>query len=75
MIHLVGSFENCCPLFQEMPAFLGSDEYHNVTDGKATVFQPAYKTELDTYTWFSENPKHMGALIKYIAMEQTVGGR
>ncbi len=58
-----------------MPAFLRRSEYQDVTDGKATVFQPAYKTDLDTYTWFSKNPEHRGALIKYMAMEQTVRGR
>ena len=58
-----------------MPAFLRSNEYQDVTDEKATVFQPAYKTELDTYTWFSKNPEHRRALIKYMAMEQTVRGR
>ncbi|ORY56608.1 S-adenosyl-L-methionine-dependent methyltransferase [Pseudomassariella vexata] len=68
-------FENCCPLFQEMPAFLRNNNYQDVTDGKATVFQPAYKTDLDTYTWFSHNPEHRSALIKYMAMEQTVRGR
>lgn len=58
-----------------MPAFLRSTEYQDVTDGKATVFQPAYKTDMDTYTWFSKNPEQRGALIKYMAMEQTVRGR
>jgi demethylsterigmatocystin 6-O-methyltransferase len=39
------------------------------------VFQLAYKTDLDTYTWFSQNPKHLAALIKYMALEQNVRGR
>ncbi|ROV89818.1 hypothetical protein VMCG_09489 [Cytospora schulzeri] len=68
-------FENCSPLFQEMPAFLRHNNYQDVTDGKATIFQPAYKTNLDTYTWFSQNPEHREALIKYMAMEQTTRGR
>jgi demethylsterigmatocystin 6-O-methyltransferase len=69
------SFENCGPLFQEMPTFLRANRYQDVTDGKNTVFQPAYNTDLDTYAWFSQNPLQMGALIKYMAMEQTVRGR
>lgn len=58
-----------------MPAFLRNNKYQDVTDGKVTIFQPAYKTDLDTYTWFSQNPEHRGALIKYMGMEQTVRGR
>lgn len=55
-----------------MPAFLRNNGYQDVTDGKATVFPPAYKTDLDTYTWFSKNHAHREALIRYMAMEQTV---
>lgn len=58
-----------------MPAFLRANKYQDVTDGKNTVFQPAYNTDLDTYTWFSQNPLQMGALISYMAMEQAVRGR
>ncbi|KAH4836673.1 hypothetical protein HBH60_024650 [Parastagonospora nodorum] len=68
-------FENCGPLFQEMPAFLRSKKYQDITDGQNTVFQPAYNTDLDTNEWFSQNPLHMGARIKYMAMEQAVRGR
>ncbi|KAI3322972.1 S-adenosyl-L-methionine-dependent methyltransferase [Xylariaceae sp. AK1471] len=68
-------FENCCPLFQEMPAFLRNNNFQDVTDGNATVFQPAYKTDLDTYTWFSHNPEHREALVKYMATEQNIRGR
>ena len=69
------SFENCGPLFQEMPAFLRKNNYQDVTDGKATVFQPAYNTELDTYTYFSQHPENLKALIKYMGLEQGVRGR
>ena len=62
-------------MFQELPAFLRRNNYQDVTDGKATVFQPAYNTDLDTYTWFSEHPENRAALIKYMAMEQKVRGR
>ncbi len=58
-----------------MPAFLRSTEYQNVIDEKATVFQLAYKIDMNTYTWFSKNSENRGALIKYMAMEQTVRGR
>lgn len=58
-----------------MPAFLRNNNYQDITDGKATVFQPAYKTDLETYTWFSQHPENRAALIKYMAMEQTVRGR
>ncbi|KAH8703677.1 S-adenosyl-L-methionine-dependent methyltransferase [Talaromyces proteolyticus] len=68
-------FENCGPLFQEMPAFLRKNNYQDVTDGKATVFQPAYNTELDTYAYFSQHPENMQALIKYMGLEQGVRGR
>lgn len=57
-----------------MPAFLLNNNYQDVTDGEATVFQLAYKTDLDTYTWFSQNPKNLAALIKYMALEQNVRG-
>lgn len=69
------SFENCGPLFQEMPAFLRKNSYQDVTDGKACVFQPAYRTELDTYTYFSQHPENLKALIKYMGLEQDVRGR
>ena len=69
------SFENCGPLFQEMPAFLRKINYQDVTDGKATVFQPAYNTELDTYTYFSQHPENLKSLIKYMGLEQGVRGR
>ncbi|KAL5376259.1 hypothetical protein DPSP01_010611 [Paraphaeosphaeria sporulosa] len=68
-------FENCGPLFQEMPAFLRKNNYQDVTDGKATVFQPAYHTELDTYTYFSQHPDNLTALIKYMGLERDVRGR
>ncbi|KAF2173539.1 hypothetical protein M409DRAFT_61909 [Zasmidium cellare ATCC 36951] len=68
-------FENCSPLFQEMPAFLSSKKYGDITDGKDTVFQPAYGTHLDTYSWFAQNEINKDALIKYMAMEQSVRGR
>jgi len=58
-----------------MPAFLRKKNYQDVTDGNDTVFQPAYNTTLDTYAWFAQNPLQMGALIKYMGMEQTVRGR
>lgn len=70
----LNSFENCSPLFQELPAFLRGNNYQDVTDGKATVFQPAYNTDLDTYTWFEQHPENRAALIKYMAMEQKVRG-
>ncbi|KAF4943243.1 hypothetical protein F66182_18785, partial [Fusarium sp. NRRL 66182] len=69
------SFENCGPLFQEMPAFLRKNKYQNVTDRKATIFQPAYNTDLDTYTYFSQHPENLQALIKYMGLEQDVRGR
>ena len=69
------SFENCGPLFQEMPAFLRKNKYQNVTDGKATIFQSAYNTDLDTYTYFSQHPENLQALIKYMGLEQDVRGR
>lgn len=58
-----------------MPAFLRKNSYQDVTDGKATIFQPAYHTELDTYTYFSQNPENLTALIKYMGLEQDVRGR
>lgn len=69
------SFENCAPLFQHMPAFLHSNHYDDVTDGTNTVFQKAYQTSLDTYSWFSEHPENKKALIDYMAMEQSVRSR
>lgn len=69
------SFENGGPLFQELPAFLRKHEFQDVTDGKACVFQPAFNTELDTYTYFSQHPENMTALIKYMGLEQDVRGR
>ncbi|KAK7739363.1 hypothetical protein SLS63_001706 [Diaporthe eres] len=68
-------FENCSPLFQEMPAFLRRTSYQDVTDAKDTVFQPAYKTDLDTYSWFSQNLAHKVALIKYMGLEENTRGR
>lgn len=58
-----------------MPAFLRNNGYEDVTDGKATVFQSAYKTDLDTYTWLTQNHENREALIKYMGMEQRIRGR
>lgn len=58
-----------------MPAFLRRTSYQDVTDAKATVFQPAYKTDLDTYTWFSQNLADKVALIKYMGLEENTRGR
>lgn len=69
------SFQNCSPLFQELPAFLRKTNYQNVTDGTATVFQPAYHTDHDTYTWFSQNPIHRASLIRYMGLEEKNRGR
>lgn len=70
----VPSFENCIPLFQEMPAFLRSTGYQDVTDAKATVFQSAHETDLDACTWFSQNPAHKVALTKYMDLEENMRG-
>ncbi|KAI8630255.1 S-adenosyl-L-methionine-dependent methyltransferase [Xylariaceae sp. FL1651] len=67
-------FENCGPLFQEMPRFLHKNDYQDVTDGNATVFQTAYKTDKNTYEWFSQHPEHKAALVRFMAMEQAVRG-
>lgn len=58
-----------------MPAFLRKTSYQDVTDAKATVFQPAYDTNLDTYAWFSENSENKAALIKYMGLEEKTRGR
>lgn len=58
-----------------MPGFLRQNNYQDVTDSKATVFQPAHKTDLDSYTWFSQNPQHLVPLINYMAVEQNNRGR
>ena len=58
-----------------MPAFLRKHKFEDVTDGKACVFQPAYHTDLDTYTYFSQHPENLTALIKYMGLEQDVRGR
>lgn len=58
-----------------MPSFLHRTNYQDVTDAKATVFQSAFKTDLDTHTWFSQNPAHKVALIEYIGLEENVRGR
>ncbi|KAI0438314.1 S-adenosyl-L-methionine-dependent methyltransferase [Xylaria telfairii] len=68
-------FLNCSPLFQEMPAFLGAHNYQDVTDGNSTVFQKAYRTDMDTYQWFSQHPEHKMALIRFMGMEQAIRGR
>jgi len=66
------SFQNCGPLFQKMPEFLRTRDYQDITDEKATVFQPAYNTELDPYTYFSRHPDNLKALVEYMALEQSV---
>ncbi|KAI9702721.1 MAG: hypothetical protein M1820_006105 [Bogoriella megaspora] len=68
-------FENGIPLFYEMPKFLGNNNYQDVTDGKSTVFQSAYKTDLDAYEWFPKNPEQRNALIQYMAVQGKVKGR
>ena len=68
------SFQNCGPLFQKMPEFLRTRDYQDITDEKATVFQPAYNTELDPYTYFSRHPDNLKALVEYMALEQSVRG-
>lgn len=55
-----------------MPAFLRRTNYQDVTDAKATVFQSAYETDLDTHTWFPQNPAHEAALIEYMGLEENV---
>ena len=66
---------NGYPLFQEIPAFLRNINYQDVTDEKDTVFQRALKTDLDVYTWFSQNPEQRDGLVKFMAMQQAVRGR
>lgn len=58
-----------------MPAFLRSTEYQDVTEAKATVFQPAYETDLDACTWVSQNPAHKVALIKYMGLGENMRDR
>lgn len=58
-----------------MPGFLRNNKYQDVTDGKATIFQPAHRTDLDAYTWFSQNPEPRKALIEFLAVQQKVRGR
>lgn len=58
-----------------MPAFLRKTNYQDITDAKATVFQFAFKTDLDTDTWLSQNLAHKVALIEYMGLEENVRGR
>ncbi|KAJ2990600.1 hypothetical protein NUW58_g2868 [Xylaria curta] len=68
-------FENGEPLFREIPAFLRNNEYQDVTDGNATVFQYTFKTKMGVYEWFSLHPEHGAAFFRYLALEQAVRRR
>ncbi|KAL9625056.1 MAG: hypothetical protein Q9160_000785 [Pyrenula sp. 1 TL-2023] len=68
-------FDNGNILFQEMPDFLRKNNYEDVTDGKATVFQTALQTDLGNYAWFSQHPEYRESLIKFMAIQQAVRDR
>ena len=50
-------FDTIGPTFQMLPSFLLDNRYQNITDKDHAVHQAAWKTNVDAFTWLSQNPK------------------
>ena len=56
-------------MYQELPDFLASTKYQNITDNTKTVLQPAWKTDLPAFLWFQHNPHRFEWFNQYMAAQ------
>lgn len=66
----IDSFDILGPAIQAAPSFLAESKYQDITDGRNTPFQRAFKTDLGTFEWISQQPKLFTAMQKVMTMMQ-----
>ncbi|GAW14649.1 hypothetical protein ANO14919_040520 [Xylariales sp. No.14919] len=74
VITLTHFWDNSMPLWQIMPEFLRKHNYQDVTDGRATVFQSAFKTDGNLFEWLHLNPVHQASFIKFMELQKATRG-
>ncbi|KAI0411568.1 S-adenosyl-L-methionine-dependent methyltransferase [Xylaria grammica] len=74
VITLTHFWDNGMPLWQIIPEFLRKHNYQDVTDGRATVFHSAFKTDEELYEWFHQNPVHQESSFKFMALQKATRG-
>ncbi|CAK3912809.1 o-methyltransferase [Lecanosticta acicola] len=50
------------PFFNGIPAFFAANGYQNITDGKETVWQHSFGTDLGMFDWIRERPEELRVL-------------
>ncbi|KAK8087647.1 hypothetical protein PG997_002608 [Apiospora hydei] len=55
------------PAYRALPAFLKRTGYKTPQDGIHTAFQDGWSTQLSSFQWFGENPKHLAYFNEYMA--------
>lgn len=66
-------FDNCGPVFQALPSFLGETKYQDVTNAAHTAFQKAFPTDLPAFMWLPTQPERFGPLQQAMTVQGAVG--
>lgn len=66
------SFDNCGPVFQELPEFLAKTKYQAITDNTNCVLQPAHNVNVPAFIWLQQNPQRFAYFQQYV-MQQREG--
>ncbi|RWA05635.1 hypothetical protein EKO27_g9468 [Xylaria grammica] len=74
VITLTHFWDNGMALWQTMPEFLRKHNYQDVTNGRATVFQSAFKTDEDLYEWFHQNPVNQASIFEFMELQKATRG-
>lgn len=55
------------PIYQAIPAFFKETGYKDPVDGKYTIWQHAWNTPHDPFTWFMRHPDNLELFHNYKA--------
>lgn len=66
----VFSFFTAQPQYQSLPGFLEQNGYKTPVDGTHTAFNLAFDTDLDSFSWFAQNPSHLAHFNAYMALRR-----
>ena len=64
------SFDSMGPLMQALPDFFASTGYQDITDGRSTIFQKAFKTEMPAYEWLAAHPDRFASLQRFMTVQR-----
>ncbi|KAK5045409.1 hypothetical protein LTR84_009273 [Exophiala bonariae] len=67
---MVHAFDILGPAIQASPSFLAESKYQDITDGRNTPFQKAFKTDLGAFEYISKQPKMFTCMQQVMTMMQ-----